>query len=389
MAPRARRAEALADLTWDQVLGLRLQRQRLDARVPRERQLQVVASLCGLHAQLMSSAELTLWARVEGLAPDDVATALWEERTLVKTWAARGTLHLLPRADYGSWTGALTARAPRAYLNASRLRYFGLTREELVRIAAEIDAALADGRLLTRAELAGEVERRTRSNTLGGQLRDNWGSTLKYPAALGALCFGPSDGQNVRFAHPTAWLGSWEAEDADRALAAAARRWLAACGPLTREELARWWGVSPADGRRMLRLLGDEVVPVTVEGSPRWMLADDLAPAQAATARGAGVRLLPGFDQYTIAATLHAERLLPDGARALVYRPQGWLSAVLLVDGRMAGVWRHERRGRRLLVTIEPFGRLAAADRRAAGAEAERLAAFLGGEAALAWGPLG
>ena len=58
---------------------------------------------------------------------------------------------------------------------------------------------------------------------------------------------------------------------------------------------------------------------------------------------------------------------------------------MLLVDGVMAGVWRHERRGRRLAIEIEPFGRLAKARRAAADAEAERLAAFLGGEPALAY----
>jgi Winged helix DNA-binding domain len=59
--------------------------------------LDAVAELAGVHAQLMTSAELTLWARVEGLEPDAVRRALWEERTLVKTWAMRGTLHLFRR----------------------------------------------------------------------------------------------------------------------------------------------------------------------------------------------------------------------------------------------------------------------------------------------------
>jgi hypothetical protein len=58
---------------------------------------------------------------------------------------------------------------------------------------------------------------------------------------------------------------------------------------------------------------------------------------------------------------------------------------VLLVNGRMDGVWKHERKGRRLTVTIEPFGKLPKWARTGAEAEAERLAAFLGGELALSW----
>jgi hypothetical protein len=98
------------------------------------------------------------------------------------------------------------------------------------------------------------------------------------------------------------------------------------------------------------------------------------------------VRLLPAFDQYVITATLQAERLMPGPFKDRVYRPQGWLSPVLLVGGRMDGTWRQERKGRRQLVVIEPFaGRLPAWARRAAEAEAERLTAFTGGELELSW----
>jgi hypothetical protein len=77
--------------------------------------------------------------------------------------------------------------------------------------------------------------------------------------------------------------------------------------------------------------------------------------------------------------------VLPAARRERVYRPQGWLSPVLLVDGRIAGVWSHAAKGDRLTVTVEPFARPAAAVKAGAEAEAERLASFLGGELALDW----
>ncbi|HXM41757.1 MAG TPA: crosslink repair DNA glycosylase YcaQ family protein, partial [Bryobacteraceae bacterium] len=67
------------------------------------------------------------------------------------------------------------------------------------------------------------------------------------------------------------------------------------------------------------------------------------------------MRLLPGFDQYVVAASCHAERLLPGNFRRRVYRPQGLISPVLLVNGRMGGTWRHEIKGSRIEVAIEPF----------------------------------
>ena len=99
-------AQTTTWLTWPGVLAWRLTRQHLDRRAARAEALGVVQQICGLHAQVMSSAELTLWARVEDLEPDAVQKALWEERSLVKTWAMRGTLHLLPAAELQIWVGA-------------------------------------------------------------------------------------------------------------------------------------------------------------------------------------------------------------------------------------------------------------------------------------------
>ena len=92
------------------------------------------------------------------------------------------------------------------------------------------------------------------------------------------------------------------------------------------------------------------------------------------------VRLLPAFDHYVVAASRHAVHLLPDGLRGRVYRPQGWISPVLLVNVLIQGTWRHEIKSNRVEVTIEPFGKPPAWMLRGAAEEAERLAAFLGGQ---------
>jgi Winged helix DNA-binding domain len=106
--------------------------------------------------------------------------------------------------------------------------------------------------------------------------------------------------------------------------------------------------------------------------------ARDLEPARS-------VNLLPGFDQYVVAASHHAAKLLPGELRSRVYRPQGWISPVLLVNGFMHGTWKHELKGARVEVTIEPFIKPAAWVRRAAAEEAERLASFYGGKLKLTW----
>ncbi|NUT49245.1 MAG: winged helix DNA-binding domain-containing protein [Saccharothrix sp.] len=355
-------------VTWRQVAAWRTRRHFLDARRPAGEALDVVSRLCGLHAQLMSSAADTLRARVDGLADDAVEQALWTDRTLVKTWSMRGTLHLLPSAEYPLWQAGFATY--RHYLKPVWLRNFHVTAEELAALVDAVGEVLRD-RVLTRAELADEVAARTSAH-LGEKLRESWGAYLKPAAFRGRLVFGPGEAPFVRFTRPDTWLGLDLAERPD-AVERVALRFLAQQGPATREDFARWWGVSPAEGGRVVKALGDRVEPLDVEGVPHWVRAEDADDLRAAEPVRT-VRLLPAFDQYVVAATRHATHLLDGGTPEQVYRPQGWLSPVLLVDGMLAGVWSRERRGGRVVVTLEPFRSLPTAARKAVLSEVDRLA---------------
>ena len=363
-------------LAWPQVAAWRIRRQHLDRRAPAGSILAVAGRLCGLHAQVLSCAELTLWARVEGLERNAVQRALWEERTLVKTWAMRGTLHLLPANEMPLWHAALRDN-PR-YSRPAIWRRFGMTMDEMERLTEAIAAAL-NGSVLTREELIKKVGRLTGAAFAKKIAASSWGTILKPAAFGGALCFGPSAGQLVRFTHPKTWLPKAKPHDPGAAYAAITRRYLAAYGPATLHELARWWGGGGvANARQWMATLGDEVSAVEIEGEKRWMLAADLRELRGSDVPRK-VNLLPGFDQYVVQASGHAERLLPGVPRNRIYRPQGWISPVLLVNGLMQGVWRHEVKGRRVEVTIEPFGKVPSWARRGVEEEAERLAEFFGG----------
>ena len=189
-------------------LAWRMRRQHLAARAPRRKALDVVGDICGLHAQLTASAELTLWARVDGLKRDAVSRWLWKDRKLVRTWAQRGTLHLLRADELGLWVGAQSALKPRHHVG-SWLRHHGLTREQADAMLDAIPVAL-DGKQLTREELAAEVARVTGIKGLDDKLKGGFGDLLKPAAFRGDLCFAPSDGQRVRFARPDQWLGPWK-----------------------------------------------------------------------------------------------------------------------------------------------------------------------------------
>jgi hypothetical protein len=372
-------APSSRELTWEAVLAWRMARQGLVQRAPAADWPQVVARVCGLHAQVQSSAELTLWARVDDLDPGAVARALWTDRTLVRTWAMRGTLHLLAADELAIWVGAQGVLRPR-YEAASWRKAFGMTSAEAVAVLDAIRTAL-DGEPLTRDELADAVAELLGDERLGDATRGSFGEMPKLAALRGDVCFAPPAGQRVRFTRPDRWLGDgWAPDPAPAAMAAVMRRHLAACGPASRESFARWFGMrSAAQAGKLVAGLGDEVTAVSVEGWSGWMLAADVEEATGARA-GGHVALLPAFDQYVVAAAREGTPALAAEQRPRVYRPQGWLSPVLVVDGRIEGVWKHERRAGTLTVAIEPFGDPGEQVRAAAEAEAQRLLAYFGDE---------
>ncbi|HEX4362929.1 MAG TPA: winged helix DNA-binding domain-containing protein [Solirubrobacteraceae bacterium] len=376
-------------LSWDAVLAWRMARHGLARRAPASGWPAVVARIGGLHAQVQASAELTLWARVDGLDPATVGQALWTDRTLVRTWAMRGTLHLLPAGELALWVGARGVIKPR-YEMASWRKAFGMSSAEAVDVLDAIRKALA-GEPLTRDELGNAVAELLGDKRLGDAVRGSFGTMPKLAAFRGDVVFAPPAGQKVRFTRPDRWLGEgWEPQSPREAMAAVVRRYLAVNGPASREAFARWFGMpSAAQAGKLIGALGDELVQVDIAGQAGWMLRTDVDDAGAARPVGV-VALLPAFDQYVVAAPRDDGPVLAARYKAQVYRRQGWLSPVLLVDGRIAGTWKHERAAGRVAVTIAPFAVLDDAVRTGAEAEAQRLAGYLGGELALHWAtPLG
>lgn len=99
-------------LSWPGVWQRRLAAHLLDAPAPTTRLTDVVGAVCGIHAQVAASAELSLGLRLDNIRQADVRAALWTERNLVKTYGLRGTLHIFPTREVAMWLAALRARVP-------------------------------------------------------------------------------------------------------------------------------------------------------------------------------------------------------------------------------------------------------------------------------------
>jgi hypothetical protein len=368
--------DAAFTTTWTQAFAWRSRQHFLDMPT-HDGPIAIARRLCGIHAQVMSCAEMAIGIRGSGATPADVRREIGSERSLVKTWAMRGTLHLVPAEDLPLYTAALSIRA-RSF-TAMWVRY-GV---DMPTILATIPEAL-DGRCLTREALAREVARISGQPELSEALMGSWGGALKPAAYQGLLCFGPNEGRNVTFVSPRQWIGDWREMDTDDALAELVRRYLDAYGPATHTDFAYWFGIGQRPAREAFAHVTNELVAVDVEGQRAWMTpagAESLL-TERATSR---VRLLPGFDPYTTGALSHLDRLLPGPLRARISRTSGWISPVLLVDGRIAGVWKHEVRRGGACITIEPFAPLPARVRTATEKSAATIGTFLGAPVETIW----
>jgi len=367
-------------LRWAQVWRRRLAAHWLLEPAPREQLEAVVGRVCGIHAQVAASAELSLGLRVRDLRQPDVRQALWTDRTLVKTYGLRGTLHLFPTHELGLWLAALAsvpsgrpAHAPdRQLLPAGRLQ----------EVLAAMREAL-DGRSLTRDELGQALFARLGAwvvepvlPAFGGQW-PRWQLALGPAAQAGVLAFGPNRGNRVTYVRLDQWIGgALPMVDGPTALREVCRRYLAAYGPITHVELARWLATTPAAARALLRELEDELEAVEVEGFPG---AVQLVGAPEPEPAAESVLLLPHFDCYVVGCHPRG-RLIPSHAPAALQAGTAAPFPVLVVDGVVAGLWQRRQHGRRLELRVDPFRPLTSRQRRRLAEQAERIGAFFGSE---------
>ncbi len=331
----------------------------------------------------MSAAEVSLGIRSHANATD-IRDALWRDRVLVKTFGPRGTVHLLPANALPRWIGALDALPGHNPFPPA----IALTPTQTQTVLEAVDTALAEAEL-TVDELSEAVVERAGSwagdlvMPAFNSLWPRWRQALGLAARQGLLCFGPNRGRNVTYTSPRRWLPDFRPEPGRLALLALTRDFLWAYGPATAAQYAQWLAVPKTFAAKVFSALDTE--PVLLDGVESLVLAGDTDfPPQA----DSGLRLLPHFDAYAIGC--HPRDLLFPGLakqRALGGGQAGTLP-VLLLGGTVAGVWHQRKSGRRLAVTVEPFGDLTAVQRRELDDRVARIGEILDSRPELTLGPV-
>ncbi|HEX2192240.1 MAG TPA: winged helix DNA-binding domain-containing protein [Acidimicrobiales bacterium] len=341
------------------------------ARSPDERIAPAVAvsAAAGIQAQDRRAARLSVWARARHLDAAAVEHALVAERSLVRTWAMRGTLHLMAAQDV-RWVLALLGPAFVA-ATGRRFRELGLDEEACTIAVGVIGKAVATEGPLTRAVLGDRVRAGGVDVDPGSQAVAH---LVRRAALEGVVCCGPDDEGSETYVGLDDWIGGRgrHGPRGEAALAELARRHLRAFGPARPEDFASWSGLPMAQARAAWRLLDGELTEVVAAGRPAWVLAGTLSGA--ADRDRPQARLLPAFDTYLLG---HKGRdlIVENRFSRKVWPGGGWIHPTVVVDGRVVATWRL---GRDREVEVEPFAPIE--DDVAAGVEAEtaRLRAFLG-----------
>ncbi len=351
-------------LSDDRVRRMRTSAQLLD-RPARRSVVEVVKHLTGVQAQVLSAAGLALRARTTALTPKRVDRARRRDRSIVLTWAMRGTLHLIAAEDY-AWLVPLTTEPSLANAHR-RLTQEGVLAAQAARAMPLISRMLGREGPLTRVEIAERLRRK--GIPVAGQAIAH---LVWLAAAQGAICYGPDRDRERCFVLVEDWVRNSKPREREAALAELAVRYLRSHGPAGPADLASWSGIRAGDANRAWKSIAGRLVEVETARGTRWMLRSNRNEAPSGV-----VRLLPAFDEYLLGwkdrdVAVEAEH------RAKINRGGGWLRPVVLADGRLVATWSTKKESKRLRIDIAPFAPLSQTVKRAIASETKDIAAFLG-----------
>ena len=345
---------------------------------------QVARSLVAVHSTDPSSVYLAVLARMTPAAGlSSVDRALYEDRTLIRLLGMRRTVFVAPLDNaaliQAACSRAVAARERRKVLSWLTETGVGPHPEAWLAEAEEAAlAALAARGAATAAELATDDARLATELVLAAgksyQGRQTIASRVLFLlAAQGRAVRGRPRGSwtshQYRWAPLAAWcpagLADWDTAAAEVELA---RRWLAAYGPATADDLQWWTGWGKTQVRRVLAELAP--AEVDLDGVAGIALAGDLEPAPEAPP---WVALLPGLDSTPMGWRAREWFLGKHGAR--LFDRFGNVGPTLWWDGRIVGGWAQASDGEIVCRFLEDAGSAAVA---AAAGAAERLSAVLG-----------
>jgi len=304
---------------------------------------QVVKGLGAVQAQDFGQAVWGVGLRTASAGLPDVELAI-AKRKIVLTWPMRGTIFMVPAEDV-LWMLKLTASRLQTH-DKRRQAELGLDGEILKRCRSLIERALHDGVPVPRPDLMTVLEEDgiSTKNGLGNYV-------LGYLSRNGMICFGPREGNQQTFVLLEAWVGQLKELTTEEALAELALRYFTGHGPATVQDFAWWTGLSLSEAKRGAESVSNVLQKIKIDNAVYWM-SDSLPEHQQ---EQPAVHLLPGFDEYYLGYKARDAVIEPEHDPKIAPYRNGVFQPMLVVDGRIAGVWKRENKRNGVEVSFAPF----------------------------------
>jgi Winged helix DNA-binding domain len=356
---------------------LHLRGQGLTTQAKLDNAAKVVKQLCGVQAQELPAAFLSIRARSTGLTAVQVEQARLEERSFVRTWGMRGTLHLLP-ADDLEWLIPLLAPVFIAGGKRRRLE-LGLDDETCKRGIQLVHEALAEHGTLTRAELVTYLA--GKGLRLEGQATPH---LLFYCAFNGLLCFGAEPEGEPTYVLLNKWLANWQPSSIplEKAYTGLTLRYLAAYAPARPEDMAGWSGLPLKAIRKSWGEVADQLQEVQTQTGTTWILKSQAKWLAEIDGKATQVSLLPRYDTYLLGYH-NRDLIVPPQYAKRVNAGGGIIHPTIVVDGQAVGIWKTKKYKNSLELNLEPFEPLSPELQPHLESEANDIARFLGTKAKL------
>jgi hypothetical protein len=288
----------------------------------------VVGWLGAVQSQDFPAAKWALALRIKNPSIADIEND-FNAGKILRTHVMRPTWHFVLPEDI-RWMVVLTAPRVKKVL-ASYDRRLELDEKLLSRCNKIFIKALEGGKNLTRSELADELEKHkimARTQRLA--------HILAYSELDAILCSGPRRGKQFTYALLEERAPSARKLDHDEALATLAQKYFTSHGPAQVKDFSWWSGLSTKDSNEALAMIKSKLIQETVNDKTYWMTAKSGNQSIRTNAF-----LLSIYDEYTIAyrdrSDLSSERYVEK-----LIRMGNALTAVIVIDGQIAGTWKRK-----------------------------------------------
>ena len=301
----------------------------------------IARSIGGAQAQDVYAGPQQFRSRSRKLTAAEVARARTDDRSLLRTWVMRMTIHLIPTEDAAWWLPLFEPGIER--WSRRRLEQLGLTRAKQDRALRVIANALAEDGPMTRSEA------RERVAAAGIELNQQTGMHIALSSVVsGIACLGPDRGAQVCLVRREDWLGKLRRLDRGKALAELARVYTRAFAPASERDLAYWSGLGLRDVRAGLESIASEIEEVRV-GEETLLAPRGGLPRLPRTGQ---VRMLGNFDTYLLGWKDRSFSVAGEHALHVKAGGGGWIRPVIVEDGIVVGGWRAARKGGRVEIAL-------------------------------------